>query len=240
MEVILDELTPKEFFNHGGVVKIKIIGDNLKSILDCKKKYTFFEYSKYVKFLNSIILGICDKYPDTKVEDRFTLMRSELDIEANIGNRVYILDSNYDKQSSLLYCLFYYYGDRDIKKGLVSGRDPYGIKNVCFSLVDESDEKWPDYCAQREKRGFDDSELWNLDGTIAKFISPRLSAYVKTVIESNYNSSEMPFDEWLDILKKMDEGFKIMSSDKNRNEDEVDKMNDAIDLFNKYFFNLWI
>lgn len=240
MEVILDELTPKEFFNHGGVVKIKIMGNTLKSFLDGKKKYVFFDYSKYVKFFNSIVLGICDKYPDIEGEKRFSLIMDELDIEANIGNRVYILDSKYDGQSSLLRCLFYYYGDKDIKKGLVSGRDPYGIKNVCFSVVKESDEEWYDYCAQREERGFDNSELWNLDGTIAKFISPRLSAYVDFVIESGHNSTSLPFDEWVGILKRMDVGFRLLSYDRSKTNNEVEQMDDAIDLFGKYFFDLWI
>ena len=52
-----------------------------------------------------------------------------------------------------------------------------GIPNVCFSLADEiteNDELKEKYKQQRIERGFDDSELWNLDYTIASFVLPRL------------------------------------------------------------------
>ena len=42
MEVILDELTPFEFFSHGGIVKLTV-SDELSKECNVKKKYTFFE-----------------------------------------------------------------------------------------------------------------------------------------------------------------------------------------------------
>lgn len=49
-----------------------------------------------------------------------------------------------------------------------------GVPNVCFSLTDEKNFK-----KQRIERGFDDSETWALDCTIANFIIPRLERYIE-------------------------------------------------------------
>lgn len=56
-------------------------------------------------------------------------------------------------------------------------KDPYGIPNVCFSLAEPDDDRWEDWEYQRRTRGFDDTELWNLDSTIVKFILPRLKVF---------------------------------------------------------------
>lgn len=55
--------------------------------------------------------------------------------------------------------------------------DPRGIKNVNFSLGEETDEREPEWKAQRLTRGFDDTEMWSLDCTIAAFIAPRLKVF---------------------------------------------------------------
>jgi hypothetical protein len=42
--------------------------------------------------------------------------------------------------------------------------------------VKVTDERHPLWAKQREERGFDDTELWSLDLTIARFLLPRLKA----------------------------------------------------------------
>lgn len=37
--------------------------------------------------------------------------------------------------------------------------DPYGIKNVNFSLISKDDNRFEAYKKQRLERGFDDSEM---------------------------------------------------------------------------------
>lgn len=54
-----------------------------------------------------------------------------------------------------------------------------GVPNVCFSLTNKDDEREEDYKQQRVERGFDDSETWSLDMTIARFIIPRLERYIE-------------------------------------------------------------
>jgi len=53
------------------------------------------------------------------------------------------------------------------------------IPNVCFSIADqlEDSDKIKKFKEQREERGFDDTEVYNLDSTIARFILPRLKRY---------------------------------------------------------------
>ena len=44
------------------------------------------------------------------------------------------------------------------------------IPNICFSLTEKDDEREEKFIKQRIERGFDDSETWGLDHTIASFI----------------------------------------------------------------------
>ncbi len=61
-------------------------------------------------------------------------------------------------------------------------KDPkeLGIPNICFSISNDVDNpRAEEYKKQRVERGFDDSETWSLDCTIAKFIIPRLERYIE-------------------------------------------------------------
>lgn len=58
------------------------------------------------------------------------------------------------------------------------------IPNVCFSLTDKDDKREEKFKQQRIDQGFDDSETWSLDHTIASFIIPRLERYQELANES--------------------------------------------------------
>lgn len=57
------------------------------------------------------------------------------------------------------------------------------VKNVnCFSIEDElpkSDSRLEKFKMQRQTIGYDETELWNLDSTIVKFIYSRLIGFSK-------------------------------------------------------------
>lgn len=114
--------------------------------------------------------------------------------------------------------------------------DPHGIKNVNFSI--EKDDEWEEYKAQRIENGFDESELWNLDYTIARFIHPRLKQFSEYVI--SYPTG-MTCEEWEDKLKQMVKAFEIIIDDNNweLDNEQVDIVNNGLDLFREHFFNLW-
>ena len=154
-----------------------------------------------------------------------------------MGTFEYVVDLKYDQVWSYVSGRFYYSSDRRDSK--VQPKDPYGIPNVCFSIIDENDTKWDIFEKQRLKRGFDDSEVWNFDATIARFIYPRLLVFIDDVISNQCHPVELTFDSWVDILKEISEGFKLMSQDNEKSDDEDKIIEKALDLFRKYFHSLW-
>ena len=107
--------------------------------------------------------------------------------------------------------------------------DPRGIKNVNFSLGKETDEREPEWKAQRLTRGFDDTEMWSLDCTIAEFIAPRLKVFLEKAKQIGDHPGNITSQEWQCILEQMIE-------DSDANWKKVDK---ALSLLHKWFFKLW-
>lgn len=113
--------------------------------------------------------------------------------------------------------------------------DPWMQPNINFSLAStlpEVDERKELYKKQRIERGFDDTELWNLDSTILKFVLPRLKAFKECTC--GYPGTVKSEEEWQNILQKM-----IDSIEKIINDNADDEDYDGFELFKKYFFNLW-
>ena len=85
-----------------------------------------------------------------------------------------------------------------------------------------------------------DEELYNLDITIAKFILPRLKEFKNNLFGIPYPLTK---EEYNDILDKMVWSFDIISRgdhiimDDNENDKRVQE---GLDLFAKYFRNLWM
>ncbi len=100
-------------------------------------------------------------------------------------------------------------------------KDPYHLVNCNFSCIDEQDSRWKDYTKQRIEHGFDDSELWCFDVTIAKFILPRLKRYAE--IKCAY-PAHMTEKRWNYIVNKMIVAFDIYLNDNDlANDEEVIK-----------------
>lgn len=111
--------------------------------------------------------------------------------------------------------------------------DPINVPNCNGSCIEAFDdyywqtndqakqvEKLAKYKNQRIERGFDDTELWNLDKTIAKYILPRLVEFRKVV--NGYPPEFDKFEDWLDIIDQMIYAFDyIVNYDKY--DDELDE-----------------
>ena len=236
MEVILDELTPFEFFSHGGIVKLTV-SDELSKECNVKKKYTFFEYKAYIRFFRNLYMTYIHNHSDEKTYDAYTYVNSNVSLTPTIGNAEYVIDLKYDRVRTYEIAKFYYSHDRN--EPSVEPRDPYGIPNVCFSLIDETDDRWGEYTKQRLERGFDDSETWSLDGTISKFIYPRLKVFLEDTKYLSCHPISIDFDEWVSILERMVKGFELLSSDEVKTNDEYVIIEEALDLFRKHFHSLW-
>ena len=235
MEVILDELTPVEFFGHGGIVKVTV-NDDLAKECNVKKKSTFFDYKSYIRFFRNLYMTHQHNHSGKNSYDVYKYVNENIELNPSIGHSDYVIDLNYDQVRSYETAKFYYSNDRNEPD--VLPRDPYGIPNVCFSVIKDDDDRWNEYESQRLERGFDNSELWNLDGTIAKFIYPRLKAFLEC--SDGVRPSDMTYEEWKAILEKMVNGFELMASDRIKTDDEEELENKALKLFSEYFFTLWL
>lgn len=95
----------------------------------------------------------------------------------------------------------------------------------------------------RKKKGLSkitNEELWDLDFTLAKYILPRLIKFKE--FTHGYPPS-LTFEEYLKIIDKMIWSFEFIIEDSTKfipyNEDNYIKYQEGIDLFAKYFRDLW-
>jgi len=104
--------------------------------------------------------------------------------------------------------------------------------------ISEKDPRQARWTEQREARGFDDTELWNLDFTIARFVLPRLKAF-KTM--GHGYPGNLTFDEWNTILDKMIFSFEYAANDDKLFGDSEfhETVNEGMQYFADYFFHLW-
>ena len=92
---------------------------------------------------------------------------------------------------------------------------------------------------QRMTRGWDDSETWSLDYSLAKVIAPRLKRFKEL---NNGHPGDMTEKQWDDILDRMIAAFEFLGSDErwmcydNKKWNEV---NEGLKLFGEYFTALW-
>jgi hypothetical protein len=110
------------------------------------------------------------------------------------------------------------------------------IPNVCFSICPDDTENGKIYRKQRIKRGFDDSETWSFDCTIAKFALPRLKRFKEV---NNGSPRDMTEEEWNNIIDEMIYSFEFISKDICGNDLELNKVNKGLKLFSKYLMYLW-
>ena len=112
----------------------------------------------------------------------------------------------------------------------------FGASALPEFAKDKRQERWK---KERDTRGFDSSELWSLDFTIAKFILPRLKAF--RAKPYGYPGS-LTEDKWNEILDKMIESFDIIVNDDGCWDIIPEKrvlVKTGFDLFHEYFFHLW-
>lgn len=124
------------------------------------------------------------------------------------------------------------------KEGYVSANkekevDPYGRENINFSvnMQEQKEERQEKFKKQRIERGFDDTELWNFDTTILRFVLPRLKVFKEQtcVYPTDFNSLE----EWKECIEKMIKSIEEILTD------EYNADYEGFELFKKHFFDLW-
>lgn len=121
----------------------------------------------------------------------------------------------------------------------------YGIQ------LKKTDKRYKKYAKQRTERGFDDSETWSLDHTIARFIAPRLRVLQK---QAHGHPPNLTQEGWENILGEIAEGFEAVLAIEELIWEKYDfdikkyrqaekelyrKANKGLELFKKWYFNLW-
>jgi len=103
---------------------------------------------------------------------------------------------------------------------------------------DTDKEKAKVWEQQRNVRECDDSELWNLDITIARFILPRLKRFKK--IKQGHPAT-LTEQQWDKCLQKMIVAFALVLAkmDFNRKPQEKEQVKEGLELFAKYLEGLW-
>lgn len=91
---------------------------------------------------------------------------------------------------------------------------------------------------QRLIRGWDDSETWSLDHSLAVVILPRLKRFRKLTVGT---PGDLTQKEWYAILDQMIETFEFIASEKywEANYKDYERLSKGLDLFREYYFTLW-
>lgn len=113
----------------------------------------------------------------------------------------------------------------------------YGISKE----IAEDDPRQELWAKQREERGFDNTELWALDQALAKMIIPRLKAFKESHI---CYPCGITFDDWNDKIQKMIDAFeeiltRDMTKEQRGHEYNVKKIKTGLNLFAKWYHDLW-
>lgn len=100
------------------------------------------------------------------------------------------------------------------------------------------------FVAQRLTKGWDDSDTWSLDLTIAEFVLPRLKRFKEV---NNGYPGNMTAAQWDEILDKMIYAMEMIACDdityNKADVEEIKDIGNRVDegcrLFGEYFQGLW-
>ncbi len=109
------------------------------------------------------------------------------------------------------------------------------IKRLEFRLIKRDFKLFK----QRRTRGFDDSETWSLDHTIAKFALPRLKVF-KNLDKSH--PEQFTHEQWKAVIDDMIYAMEYYDDlDKNIYDTkfDYDRIQKGCKLFGEHFGNLW-
>lgn len=122
------------------------------------------------------------------------------------------------------------------------------LDNICFSVADECYKKEPStlemYKKQRTEQGFDDTETWHLDRTIALFLIPRLKKFIEVNNGIPSDETEESYNEKLRFIVFAFENYYATnkyyeSVDNDERQKLTDDVKKAVEYLSKLWFELW-
>jgi len=99
------------------------------------------------------------------------------------------------------------------------------------------------YKKQREEQGFDDTETWHLDTTLALFLIPRLKRFIE--VNNGFPNGETyeSYTEKLKFIVKSFEEYYSNMYDKEASleieKERLENAKQAVELLSKLWFCLW-
>ena len=115
-----------------------------------------------------------------------------------------------------------------------------------FSIAEEVYKDVPErldhFKKQREENGFDDTETWHLDKTLALFLIPRLERFIQ--VNNGYPGceTEESFNEKLNFILKSFKEYYNGENDEVSLELEKERLinaNKAVAILGEIWFDLW-
>lgn len=125
---------------------------------------------------------------------------------------------------------------------------PEGLKNINFSVAEEIYGKDPTslekYKQQRFENGFDDTETWHIDRTLALFIIPRLKRFIEVNNGIPNGETVESYNEKLNFIISAFENYYstdryYQSTDSAEREQLADDVKKAVGLLSNLWFELW-
>lgn len=125
---------------------------------------------------------------------------------------------------------------------------PEGLKNINFSVAEEIYSKDPTslekYKQQRFENGFDDTETWHIDRTLALFIIPRLKRFIEVNNGIPNGETVESYNEKLNFIISAFENYYstdryYQSTDISEREQLTDDVRKAVGLLSNLWFELW-
>lgn len=117
---------------------------------------------------------------------------------------------------------------------------------TCFSVAEECYINDPDklekYKKQREEQGFDDTETWHLDKTLALFLIPRLKRFIQVNNGFPNGETHESYIEKLRFIIKSFEEYYLQENVDTSLEIEKERLKNAqqaVELLSKLWFCLW-
>ncbi len=101
-----------------------------------------------------------------------------------------------------------------------------------FKLIKRAIKFW----FQRRIRGWDDSETWSLDFSLAKLILPRLKRFKELTIGVPASLTE---EQWNEYLDDMIFAFEFLADENSLPEMVPERVRNGLDLFARWYRNLW-
>lgn len=125
---------------------------------------------------------------------------------------------------------------------------PEALNNINFSVADEVYSKdlatREMYKQQRFEQGFDDTETWHMDRTIALFIIPRLKKFIEVNNGIPTGETVESYNEKLNFIISAFENYYATnkyyeSVDDTERKKLTDDVKQAVEYLSKLWFELW-